>query len=186
MSTNANEIESVTIKNVLDRIENIWQNEDKTPLILSESGLMDRFYIHRDVNIIDAKALFLKEKMQKIPREDLLEEMRKKLVNSMKYGKTLVLSMQNSAADISGTYNGANTFPVPEVFCPSKIVQERVWKDFVKPEDMDHETTNIKFFQVEKTFQVVIISQFSKDDYASFLQDSLPLAQCKPIVLQEN
>ena len=28
-----------------------------------------------------------------------------KIVNSMKYGKTLVISMQNSAADIIGCYN---------------------------------------------------------------------------------
>ena len=179
------DIESVTIKTVLDKISTIWNEENKTALILDKNGLMDRFYLHRVCNIIDAKSLFLKEKMQNIPHDDIMEDMRCKLVNAMKYGKTLVISMQNSAADIVGCYNGKNTFPVPQTFIPKQITDEAVWKYFVKDEDKIYPNTNVKQFIVKPEFQIVITSQFTVEQYEEFLNESLPLNHCKPILLKE-
>ena len=178
-------MKTVTISNVLDEVTAIWENENKTPIILNASGLMDRFYRHRDVNIIDAKALFLKERMQNISKDRLLEGMRVQLVNAMKYGKTLVISMQTSAADISGRYNQSDAFPVPEVFIPDQIVQERVWSKFVKEEDKVYPNTNVKLFVVKPEFNVVITSQFSEEDHEEFLQDALPMQYCKPLLLKD-
>lgn len=183
--SSSEQIEEVTIKNVLDRANAIWKNEKKTALILNESGLMDRFFLHRDVNVIDAKSLFLKERMQNIPHQKVMEEMRTKLVNSMKFGKTLVISMQNSAADIVESYNGKDTFPVPEVFMPDRITDESVWKQFVKEQDMVYPNTNVKIFIVKPEFQVVVTSQFSVEDYQEFLEKALPLEHCKPLLLKE-
>eukprot|EP01083_Nonionella_stella_P217561 781033_1 len=180
------EIETVSINNVLDKISEIWSNEQKTPLILNESGLMDRFYLHRDANIIDAKSLFLKEKMQNIAHDDIMEDMRCKLVQSMKYGKTLVVSMQNSAADIVGNYSGKDTFPAPDVFIPTQITNETVWKEFVNEEDKIYPNTNVKQFIVKPEFQVVITSQFSVQDYQEFLEQALPLKCCKVLCLTES
>ena len=119
------EIKLVTIKNVTDVAAAVWNNEKRTPLVLNESGLMDRFYQHRHANIIDAQSLFLKEENEKISRDEIMEDVRRKLVNAMKFGKTLVISMKRSAADISTKYNGAHTFPVPEVFMPHMITDEK-------------------------------------------------------------
>ena len=185
MTSSTEQIEEVTIKNVVERASAIWKNEKKTPLILNESGLMDRFFLHRDVNVIDAKSLFLKEKMQNIPHETVMEEMRSKLVNSMKFGKTLVIAMQNSAADIIGSYSGSSTFPVPEVFMPDRITDESVWSLFVKEQDMIYPNTNVKIFIVKPEFQVVVTSQFPVEDYQEFLDNALPLKQCKEVLLRE-
>merc|ERR1712187_787376 len=111
--------------------------------------------------------------MQKISKEELLEDMRRKLVNSMKYGKTLVISMQTSAADISERYNKSDSFPVPEVFMPKEIVKESVWSKFVKEKDKEYANTNVKLFIVKPGFNVVITSQFSAEDYEEFLQNAL-------------
>jgi len=113
------------------------------------------------------------------------EEMRQKLVNSMKFGKTLVIAMQSSAADIVESYNGKDTFPVPEVFIPDQICNESVWKQFVKEEDMHYPNTNVKIFIVKPEFQVVLTSQFSVEDYSDFLENALPLKYCKEILLKE-
>ena len=75
MSNSTCEIETATIKTILNKVENIWKNDNKTALILCETDLMDRYYMHRDVNIIDAKSLFLKQKMQNISKQELLQEL---------------------------------------------------------------------------------------------------------------
>ena len=77
----------------------------------------------------------------------------------MKYGKTLVISMQNSAADIVSYYNGESTFQFL-VFIPDQLKDESVWSKFVKEEDKIYPNTNVKMFVVKPEFQVVITSQF--------------------------
>ena len=174
------EIKHVTIKNVLEEISAIWDS-GATPLILQESGLMDRFYQHRDVNVIDAKSLFLKEKMQNIPHATVMEGMRQNLVRAMKFGKPLVIAMQNSAADIVGSYNAKDSFPVPDVFIPERIVDEAVWGQFVKDEDKE----DFKIFIVKEGFQVVVTSKFPVEDYQEFLDQSIPMKHCKVLLLTE-
>merc|ERR1711971_119545 len=104
--------------------------------------------------------------------------MRKKLVNAMKYGKVLVIAMQNSAADIIGSYNAKDSFPVPDVFIPKRIVDKAVWSLFVKDEDMVYPNTNVKIFVVKEGFQVVVTSQFPIEDYKEFLETAIPLKHC--------
>jgi hypothetical protein len=79
-------------------LESIYNSRKFTPLILDQSDRTTTFYNYQDAIIIDAKMYLSKVVIKKtMSQVDAKEEMRKHVVNALKYGKTLVFHLQNSA-----------------------------------------------------------------------------------------
>ena len=179
------DIKEVTMRNAMDTASAVWEIEGKTPLILNECGLIDKCYADRGSgSFIDAKSLFLRESMENIPHEVIMEELRSKLVNAMQSGHTLVVSMESNSAEIVGRFSGKRTFPVPEVFIPDRIRDERVWFQFVKETEKFNPETNVRGFIIKKGFEVVVTSRFAIADYQRFLEEVLPLNHCRTLFLK--
>ena len=156
-----------------------------TPLFIDKAGNVDKFFIYSKFGgiFIEAKKYLLAVYIQKtmsIP--EALEEMRKNLVMAMKFGRTLVIRMSNSAVDFS-KFSGSDTFPVIDLFVEAgaRFKNEEYWSRVVREEDRD-ENGN---FQCLPEFFVVVTTSFELEDYSEFLEKSLPLNEMIPIYIEQ-
>mgnify|MGYP006894006531 CR=1 FL=1 len=111
--------------------------------------------------------------------EEKREEWRRELVKCMVHeegvgsfpGRTFWLHMANSAVNFKTQYcSGDETGNFPAVlFDCARMQEEEVKAKFLAEGDMSGASI------YGKDFRVVITSTFTKEDYAEFLQDSLPL-----------
>jgi hypothetical protein len=79
-----------------------------TPLIIdssSDNRLGTFFSYSSNVIVLDAEAMEIEKSLRHTPVEVLMEQARVKLVCAMKLGKTLLVNMNNSAADFIATFN---------------------------------------------------------------------------------
>merc|ERR1711985_20974 len=62
--------------------------------------------------MLDGKAMGLKVSMEKKPVEEVLDGAHKQLINAMKSGSRLAISMQQGAVDFVGQFNNDASFPL--------------------------------------------------------------------------
>uniref|UniRef100_A0A6U3T5W4 Uncharacterized protein n=1 Tax=Octactis speculum TaxID=3111310 RepID=A0A6U3T5W4_9STRA len=157
--------------------------EGLTPLICDPGNnkVVDTFFSYGGMGavVLDAKKMGMDKTMRKTPVPNILEVARTKVVRAMRSGSTLVISMQQAAVDMIGTFNGETTLPI-ELFnnsgagfvnAPSMsgdgdiVLNERTDMIF-RPEDTV-ETAGI--VMCRQGFQVVVTSHFQSEDLDSYL-----------------
>jgi len=148
--------------------------EGLTPLILDKSDdhKCDTFFGYTgDFSLLDAKKMALSHTTgEKKPVEDCLEDMRKNLINCCKMDGTIaVFSMQQSAVDFVGKFNGETTVPIglfDKAGKPFVGVDNPLSKPMFREEDTKEQAG---MSAVGESFGVVVTSFFSSEDIDDFL-----------------
>lgn len=178
------ELRKINIKQLVDTIQPLIEGS-VTPLILDNSGRCDIFFQYSgDYSgiFVDAKKILVQTLIQKVvTMEETLEQLRGLLVSALKYGRTLVIHMGDTACDFMNKFNSSDCFPVQDLFVEAgqRFKSEKYWEKVVRPQDREHGT-----FIVRPEFSVLIISAFSLEDYEEFLEKAIPLTECCPIYIQ--
>uniref|UniRef100_A0A0G4FUI3 Uncharacterized protein n=1 Tax=Chromera velia CCMP2878 TaxID=1169474 RepID=A0A0G4FUI3_9ALVE len=144
----------------------------KVPLFLDKSGNVDRFFSYRHTTIVEAKK-HLMSKVQGKTVEEVREDLRKELVMALKFGKTLLIRMTNSAVDFKGQFFEENTFP-EALFDTDFGSSKDKYMAVVRESDLE----NRIFVPRGDKWEVVISSEFEAEDAEEFLKEVLPLEKC--------
>lgn len=187
-TNDASSLKRIRLEKLLDTISPILTSEQpqKTPLIIDPSGKADVFFTYGggvNPRILDAKKYAGQVLIAKIMTADeALEEMRQSLVNSLKWGNTLVISLQDTALAFKSTFTSPKAFPVNELLqnCGRKFLEEAQWSHVVREQDKEP----YGVFVPHQDFRVLVTSQFDLEDYEEFLQDSIPLEHFIPIYIE--
>ncbi|KAG9391722.1 hypothetical protein J8273_6498 [Carpediemonas membranifera] len=179
----------------------------KMPLLLDpdEAHAVDTFYSYRHTMILEAKKMVVDTMQGQRSHEQIMEDNRKALVNAMKYGETLYIRLANGAPDFKEKYTDPESFPI-EVFDQEAVSEvmtryaDRVFdeKGELKAGDnlfesthpfgkcVQYEDTDQGYFLVRRGFEVIVESHFTTDDFAEFLEWSLPMDKMQPIHVTIN
>jgi len=154
--------------------------DGKTPIIVDPSGRADTFFAYQHCQLVDAKAVFLKHGVQKsMSMDDTMEDLRKKVVNSIKNGMYLYICMRNGATDFSNQYHGDDTWPIVKILSGWKPKTQEEVKHLLKDSDLDHNG----HFLPKEGYQPIITTQFEPEDYREFLEGSIPMDNLGPIII---
>lgn len=170
----------INIKQLIAALSEITQIA-ATPLLIDPSGRIDVFFEYSaefDASIIDCKKIVVETFiMKKRSVADTLEMLRLVLVNCIRYGKTLVIGMSNSAMAFENTFNSPDHFPI-EVFQNSgkPVLQKCILDKLIRAHDM---TNGVLIPKIG--FQVVITSQLGFDSYNESLASALPTELISPV-----
>ena len=177
------ELRRINIKLLVDTIKPLIEN-NWTPLILDQSERCDIFFQYSgDYSgiFVEAKKLVIEVLVfKKKSLDEALEELRKMLVNAMKFGRTLVIRMTDTACDFLGKFNHPDFFPAADLLVEAgqRFKKEQYWSKVVREEDLEHGQ-----FVVREEFCVVIVSTLNVEEYAGILKNAIPLSKCAPIFI---
>eukprot|EP00744_Colponema_vietnamica_P018543 GILI01026166.1.p2 GENE.GILI01026166.1~~GILI01026166.1.p2 ORF type:complete len:187 (-),score=35.03 GILI01026166.1:735-1250(-) len=149
----------------------------KLPLILDASGNADTFFSYRSAIVVSPKK-YVVLKAQGTSVDEIHEQLRKNLVNALKFGQTLVLAFQNSAPNFLTSFCSPDHFPIEVFSDPQSILNEEVLNRITRPEDRTH-----NMFTPRNGFSVVVTSTFPPEDYEEFLSSSIPLNAAEVLVI---
>ncbi|KAJ3170165.1 hypothetical protein HDU88_008790 [Geranomyces variabilis] len=180
-------LRTIDIRNLVDVLKPIVEHPIRTytPLILDRSRRVETFFQYSadfDGIFLPAKKFLLKTLVQKtMTLAEALEEMRTLLVTAMKYGRTLVVDMADSATDFMKKFTSADAFPAVDVLseCGRRMTKEANWAKVVRDTDRENGV-----FVVREGFKVVVTSVFLLEDYEEFLQSAIPMDEMIPIHIQ--
>ena len=165
----------------------------KTPLLVDTSAhhVCDSYFTYKHADFVEAKSLFMRER-NGTPREELLEELRVKLVNAMRHGLTLYVRMTNTACDFVNKYHGSDTWPIDVFHAPTVAALATLAEEGVNLLESDHPFAAVVrprddgcrhgVFVPKPGFEVVVCTYFGVDSFAEFLAGSLPMEHMQPIV----
>mmetsp|Transcript_26689 Transcript_26689/g.67325 ORF Transcript_26689/g.67325 Transcript_26689/m.67325 type:complete len:558 (+) Transcript_26689:72-1745(+) len=120
---NVSSVREISVKALVTAIDETVHANGKVPLILDETENTDTFLAFQHTSVIEMKGLILKKGT--IGMEGVQEEMRKKLVEALKNGNTLLLRLTNSAPDLLNDYSKDDCFPVKEVMaCHTEEIED--------------------------------------------------------------
>ncbi|TPX59695.1 hypothetical protein PhCBS80983_g02304 [Powellomyces hirtus] len=181
------ELRSIDIRHLIDTLKPIVEHPVRpyTPLILDRSRRVGTFFQYSsdfDGIFIPAKKFLLQTLVQKtMTMQEALETLRGTLVTAMKYGRTLVIDMADSATDFLHKFTSDTEFPSAIVLaeCGRKIAREEHWSRVVREEDKEKGV-----FVVREGFKVIITSVFELEDYEDFLKSAIPMDEMIPIHIQ--
>ncbi|KAJ3137271.1 hypothetical protein HDU90_002057 [Geranomyces variabilis] len=180
-------LRSIDIRNLVEVLKPIVEHPIRTytPLILDRSRRVETFFQYSadfDGIFLPAKKFLLKTLVQEtMTLAEALEEMRTLLVTAMKYGRTLVVDMADSATDFMKKFTSADAFPAADVLseCGRRMTKEANWVKVVRDTDRENGV-----FVVREGFKVVVTSVFLLEDYEEFLQSAIPMDEMIPIHIQ--
>ncbi|KAJ3174718.1 hypothetical protein HDU87_006967 [Geranomyces variabilis] len=180
-------LRSMDIRNLVEVLKPIVEHPVRTytPLILDRSRRVETFFRYSadfDGIFLPAKKFLLKTLVQKtMTLPEALEEMRTLLVTAMKYGRTLVVDMADSATDFTHKFTSEDAFPAIEVLseCGRRMTKEANWAKVVRDADRENGV-----FVVREGFKVVVTSVFLIADYDEFLRSAIPMDEMIPIHIQ--
>jgi hypothetical protein len=182
-----NGVIKINIKKLIDTIQPILSHPKtpKTPLIIDRSNRTDTFFQYAGEYsglFIEAKKYLVEVLVKKtMTFVQAMEELRLELVTAMKYGRTLVIRMSDTATDFVHKFTKEDSFPVLDLFVEGgrRMHLEEYWSKVVRKDELEHGT-----FQVKAGFCVVITTGFLLSDYFGFLSKSLPMDQLVPVYIE--
>lgn len=179
------ELRTIDIRQLIGTIKPILEHPVRafTPLIIDPSQRIDLFFQYSaDYSgiFVEAKKILVESVIQKkVTHLQALEGMRQQLVQAMKYGRTLVVRMADSAIHFKTTFSHKDYFPL-ELFEAGgrNMRKEEIYSLVIRPEDTDK-----GIFVVQPEFCVVVTSMFELEDFQEFLEPSLPMDLMIPIFI---
>ena len=164
------------------------------PAAGEDSSALQTFMAVQNCETIDGKGITQK-KIQGTPIEEVMEDVRKQVVNAMKHGKTLYIDLRNGAPGLTTDYSSDDKFPL-EIWGATDHTKVALTVDVYSPTNTAHERPNcssvrvcICFAQCEELiakivlddekesgmfvakegYNLVLSSSFQIDDYKEFL-----------------
>lgn len=178
------ELRRINMKQLIETIKPLIENKI-TPLILDQSERCDIFFQYSG----DFSGLFVEAKkilvetliFKKVSMKETLENLRKILVNCLKFGRTLVLRMTDSACDFMNNFSHPDFFPASDLLIEAgqRFKKEEYWKRVVREQDLEHGT-----FIVKDEFCVVILSTLSVNEYKEVLENAIPISKCATVFIE--
>jgi len=107
-------VKEIDLKSLATAIDECVHQQGLAPLISDETENTDTFLAFQHTNVIEMKPMIMKKASEGV--EAAREEMRKKLVLSLKQGNTLLLRLTDTAPDILNIFSDENTFPANALF----------------------------------------------------------------------
>ena len=102
---------------VLDQAILRAQRQGKAVLICDPSERASQFLSYQSTEVVDAKGLFVLDKLHKRPRHETLTDARRSLLSALRLGKWLHFELGKSAPNF-GEWHDPAQFPVVELFAP--------------------------------------------------------------------
>jgi hypothetical protein len=166
---------------VKEAMQAVW-TDGKAPLLLDPSKRLASFFTYSGDNMYSAKGVFVNIRIQHQPREDVLDNLRRSVVGSLKAGVRFVLNFEDSAADFiennQSAYNDPEYFPTKDIFTPGAMQDEKKWSQIVRSSEK-----NGGFFFPNPEFTSAALSYFQEADYEEYLRESLFLDMHGVIVI---
>lgn len=183
----AESVPAVTMRHILltDLMEAIDESikNKKTPIIIdnSEDDKVNTFFNYRSAILIDGKKMGLDKSMKKIPVSEIMEDARKKVVNALKFGQTLVFALTKSVTDFYSTFNDKSaienhglTLDEGKICLPLEIFQE-AGKKCIESEFLnsifreDELEQGVAFCRDPEKFRIIVTSAFAPEDCVEYL-----------------
>ncbi|KAI8618288.1 hypothetical protein BC830DRAFT_1109710 [Chytriomyces sp. MP71] len=155
-----------------------------TPLVIDPTGRVEVYFTYGgEALIFDCKKTLVKCDVQKIvTHEEAKEEIRQTLVNGLKYGKTVVFTMLNSAFAFE-KYHDPSFFPETVLERGGVTFRKEMQFEPILRKD-DYDTNGFFVVNEDWPFRVVVTTNFELEDYEEFLQSSLTLSNFLPIYIE--
>ena len=162
-----------------------WPLKDfPTPLLLDQTEKTDTFLVYASppldcitLNLkgVLVRSLQLEDKSPESRLNFMAEEVRRLLVNGLKYGRPVCLSFQDSAFSLNNIGKKYNLSFVGH--SGSELMDEKGWTPLVTEEDKKP----YGVFVPRDGFRIIATSRFSIDDFEEFFRENIPLANFLPI-----
>ena len=182
---------TVPMNKLQDALDASWAKL-KTPLLIdttAEGGSgeptpLEVFFSYSGDRILDLKRIVIEVDVKKTKsREQALEEMRAKLVLSMRRGYFVVFMMGNAAPKLRSRFTSAAHLPF--VLLDDNAEVQRViggaedWRKVDWSRELIKESDDI--YTIHRDFNVLAVTQFAPDSYREFLSKELPLSSMQHI-----
>lgn len=180
------EPQSIPLSTVTQVLESIYEDGQYIPLLIDPSGRVDTFFQYSGGDfhcvLANPKEILVKAVIQKtMSIQDAKEKLRKHVVNALRYGKCLLLNLEDTAFNFESFWDG-DYFPRQLLEQGGKsLLQEEVYSKLIRDEDK----TSGCFVPNDK-FKVCLSSKFKVENYMEFLQQVLPMEMCFHVIILEN
>ncbi len=166
----------------------------RVPLLVDNTlhRVVDTFFQYRAVQVIEAKAMVLDERTRRRSRAQAVDDARRRLVNAMRLGQTLLVRLSNVAWQFLDRYASNDSLPLAMFDQPrideciarfgSGSGQNLFGSDHPLARCLREADTDDGFFAVRPTFEVVLSTQFARDEFARHLSRALPWDALQPIL----
>ena len=180
----SSELKKINIKQLIDTMKPLIESR-VTPLILDQSGRCDIFFQYSTYSglFVEAKKILVETLiLKKITMQVTLDNLRKMLVSCLKYGRTLVIRMTDSACDFMTTFTHPDFFPASDLLVEAgqRFKSEEYWRKVVRDEDLERDGQ----FNVKDEFCVIILSTLSAHEYKNSLENAIPISGCAAIFIE--
>ncbi|KAJ3007801.1 UNVERIFIED_CONTAM: hypothetical protein HDU68_003347 [Siphonaria sp. JEL0065] len=176
----------IPLKHLQMLIDVIHEQGKFTPLLIDPSGRVDTYFTYAGNGlIVDTKKHLVQCDIQKIiTKDDVKEDIRRQIVAGLKYGKTMVFVMMNSAFAFKKYYDPG--------FFPEQVLEEggikfrkeEYYEACLRKEDYDE--FGRFWINEEFPFRSVVTTLFELEDYEDFLSSNLSLDNFMPIYIEKE
>lgn len=164
----------------------------RTPLLIDCEGRAAAYLARRQAVLLDARQMVADERLGVRSHALVMKEARKALVQAMKAGRPLHVSLASGTADFVTHFSGADTLPlaifdrrVVEALADFTGDGADLWQHTLHPFAQALRPNDLELdgrFSVREGFEVVASTQLDEDAFASRLALSIPLPKMQPIV----
>lgn len=169
----------------------------RTPLVIDGTGddeggggttPLEVFYSYSGEVLLEMKRFVVEVSVKKaMTVEEALKEARTKLVAAMKCGASLVVLLSDAAPPIKSKFTSPATLPYTlfEDYGAVAMACGEHWRSSPWCRELSlAEADNIVL--VHENFRVCVVTKFSREDYAEFLADELPLGKMQHIFVRRS
>eukprot|EP01038_Epipyxis_sp_PR26KG_P012847 gene12847-17221_t len=185
----SNGVKTVSITTLIQEIESIINEKNKTPLIIdtSPSHVVRTFFSYK-AHLEDVSSLTVPFGVSGVKREDIMEKCRSRLVGAMKSGSLFVLYLGEVSiehADFKTKLCKKNVFP-KETFIESgrKLLQPEYdprYKHIYKEPDLESGQAIVR-----DGFKVIVVTSIDPYKYQEALEDCIPLGYMEPLYIDSD
>ncbi|KAJ3232782.1 hypothetical protein HDU81_002740 [Chytriomyces hyalinus] len=174
----------IPIKELQNLLDCIHDGKQFTPLVIDPTGRVEVFFTYAgEALIVDCKKILVQCDLQKVVSiEEAKETLRQAVVAGLKFGKTIVFAMLNSAFAFK-KYIDDSYFPASVLEQGGTRFRQDVaaYEKCLRPADYDR---GIFVVNEDWPFRIVLTSNFELEDYEEFLASSVTLANMMPIYIE--
>eukprot|EP00931_Biecheleriopsis_adriatica_P004208 TRINITY_DN105912_c0_g1_i1.p1 TRINITY_DN105912_c0_g1~~TRINITY_DN105912_c0_g1_i1.p1 ORF type:complete len:341 (+),score=92.19 TRINITY_DN105912_c0_g1_i1:35-1024(+) len=182
------DIWKIGMKNLPEAMQEA-RNQGKTPLILDNtpSQRVEAYFTYSDAHIIECKRMIVEKAKGEKTAEEVMESERHRFFSGrcFRNGKTVCFRMANTACDLKGMFNCAR-FPSVALLDAGQVQAAKSEEGMKSNAILGMAVGQVDELELaaglHDDFNVVVISQFTPENFEEFLKDALPLELLKPML----
>ena len=136
------------------------KEETKYFFLWDKTGNVDTFYNYQ-ANLMDFYKTIMKMQLGRVSLDEALEELRAKMVHSMRTGKLFVINLQQSKPDFTSQFSNDETnFPAEKVFDIEEWKNDAVNKKILKEGENINIMGDRGAFMLHRDFRICILAKY--------------------------